>query len=181
MIAAMLLEIFEALADKAGNEAHHAPGVQLFRRDEEVTSVFLLDAGEVKLARPLPEDRELILQHARGPVILAEASLYSECYDCDAICLTACQVRVLPAERFLSLIEESAVLSAAWGAHLARSLEETRIRAEILTLKTARERLEAWFAWRGAQEPPQEKRELLAAELGVSLRTLTRALAQRRG
>ena len=176
MIAAMLLEIFEALADKAGKEAHRDTGARVFSRGEEVKSLFLLDAGEVKLTRPLLEDRELILQRTCGPAVLAEASLHREHYDCDAICLTACRIRSLPASRFLSLVEESAVLSSAWATYLAQSLEEARVRAEILTLKTARARLEAWIAWKGSEMLAQADRAALAAELGVSVGTLRQAL-----
>ena len=183
MIVAMLLEIFEALADKAGKEAHFDPGDCLFTQGQEMTSVFLLDAGEVKLVRALSQskvpNREVILQRVQGPAILAEASLYAERYDCDAFCTSACRIRRLSAARFLSLVEESAVLSSAWAAHLAGSLQEARVRSEILTLKTARERLDAWLAWRGGELPEKEERQLLAAYLGVSLTTLRRELSRR--
>lgn len=179
MIAIMLLEIFDALADKAGKEARHSPGHRLFSHGDEVSRVFLLDAGEVKLSQILSTDRELILQHARGPAILAEASLYAERQDCDAICLSDCRVRSLPLPRFLSLIEENAVLSSAWAAHLARNLMAARLRAEILTLKTAEDRLEAWLGWRNGELPAKADLKALAAELGVTRKTLSRALAQR--
>lgn len=183
MIATMLLEVFEALADKAGKEAHFAPGDHLFREGQEVTSVFLLDWGEVRLARALSQsrtpNREVVLQRVRGPAILAEASLYIEHYDCDAVCLSDCRIRKLSTARFLSLVEESAVLSSAWASHLAGSLQEARLRAEILTLKTARERLDAWLAWHGGELPKKEERQLLAAYLGVSITTLRRELSRR--
>ncbi len=179
MIEGMLLEIFDALADKAGKEAHFGPGDRLFRRGEEVTKAFLLDAGDVKLARLLPDNRELILQSIRGPAVLAEASLYAERYDYDGLCLSECSVRSLPTARFLSLIEESAVLSSAWAAHLALSLEAARARSEILVLKTAEERLEAWLAWRNGKLSGKPNLKLLADDLGLTQKTLARAFARR--
>ena len=179
MIAAMLLEIFEALQNKARTEAQYGRGDRLFTCGEEVSSVFLLDEGEVKLARRLPKGRELTLQRAEGPAILAEASIYAESYDCDAVCLSACRLRSLPVARFLSLIEESAVLSSVWAAHLAQSLQDARVRREILSLKKTGDRLDAWLAWQGGELPPRAARKSLAAELGVTPETLSRELARR--
>ncbi|WP_282609523.1 Crp/Fnr family transcriptional regulator [Pelagibius sp. Alg239-R121] len=180
MIVAMLHEIIGALQDKASNVEDIASGDRLFTRGQKVASVFLLDEGEVTLSRFLPQGRELVLHRARGPTILAEASIYTERYDCDAECLSACRVRNLPVARFLSLIEESAVLSSAWASHLALSLEKARVRREILIFRTVGERLDAWLDWRDGELPPMAAGNEVAMELGVSPETLHRELARRR-
>jgi len=180
MIMIMLTDIFEILCDKGALSLRYDPGTLLFSRRDKVGSLFLLEHGEVKLSRSLITGKELVLHRARAPGIVAEASVYSATYHCDAVCLSHCTIVRLPVSRFLHLIENNTELSRAWSAHLARTLQSTRFRSEILTMKKVSERLDAWFDWHGDKLPPKGRWRQVAAEIGVSPEALYRELARRR-
>ena len=68
----------------------------------------------------------------------------------------------------------------AWALHLANELQATRLRAEILSLRTVAERLDAWIAWNGVGLPPRGTWKTVASEFGTSPEALYRELARRR-
>jgi len=59
-------------------------------------------------------------------------------------------------------------------------LSGTRLRAEILSLKTVRERLDAWFGCNGEALPAKGTRKTVANEIGTSPEALCRELSRRR-
>ena len=67
----------------------------------------------------------------------------------------------------------------AWALHLAHELQATRLRTEILSLRTVAERLDAWMAWNGDGVPPRGTRRAIASEIGTSPEALYRELARR--
>lgn len=76
-------------------------------------------------------------------------------------------------------IAESPQLSEAWAGHLASEVQRARLHAEILSLKTVADRLDAWIAWNGA--PPVKGRgAFVAMEIGITPEALYREMAKRR-
>lgn len=71
------------------------------------------------------------------------------------------------------------ILADAWSAHLARSVQVARMRAEIRNLRTVAERVDAWQG-EGRALPEKGRWQDLAAELGVTREALYRELARRR-
>ena len=67
----------------------------------------------------------------------------------------------------------------AWAAHLAGEVRNARLRAEILTLKTVSERLDAWLADRD-HLPEKGNWKAVAQEIGTSPEALYREIARRR-
>jgi len=180
MIIIMLAEIFDILRDKGDNLDHRDTGALLFARGDDVESFFMLEKGEVKLSRSLKNGKELVLHRARAPDIVAEASIYSLIYHCDAVCLMPCIVRRILISRFLTLIEGNIRLSSIWSAYLARSLQSARYRSEILTMKKVSDRLDAWLDWHSGNLPPRGEWKEIAAEIGVSPEAFYRELAARK-
>ena len=80
--------------------------------------------------------------------------------------------------RFLA---EDPGFAESWTAHLTRELQATRLRAEILSLRTVRERLDAWIGWKGEGLPAKGTWTKVANEIGTSPEALYRELAKRRG
>jgi CRP-like cAMP-binding protein len=64
-------------------------------------------------------------------------------------------------------------------AHLANAVQEARLRAEIRSLRTTAERLDAWLG-EGRALPVKGQWQDLAGELGVTREALYRELAKRR-
>ena len=67
----------------------------------------------------------------------------------------------------------------AWVTHLAGEVRDARLRAEILTLKTVAERLDAWLADSG-RLPEKGGWKAIAREIGTSPEALYREIARRR-
>lgn len=67
-----------------------------------------------------------------------------------------------------------------WSQWLTQSLQAARTRAEILSLKTVQERLEAWFALDPESEKSPSTWKSVANEIGVSPEALYRELARRK-
>ncbi len=176
----MLTEVFDILHRKSETPDRYDTGAMLFARGDVVQSLYLLEYGELKLSRSLASGRELVLHRSRAPGIVAEASIYSTTYHCDAICMSQCTVRKMLISRFLRLIEENKKLPSIWSAHLAHSLQSARYRSEILTMKKVSERLDAWLDWRNGDLPPRGEWKEIAAEIGVSPEALYRELATRK-
>ena len=152
---------------------------KVFARSDQVRSVFILENGAVKLSRMSGDGHELILHHARGKAILAEASVYADRYHCDAICSEDSEIRSLSVHRFKGVLETNSELASMWATHLAHSLQAARFRSEILSLKKVEDRLQAWLSW-NATLPAKGHWKDLAAEIGVSPEALYREIAKRK-
>lgn len=180
MIAIMSAALFDCLAPHAAPEQALAAGQALFHRGDPVEALVLVAAGEVHLVRHGPGGTALVLQRAEAGDVLAEASIWSETHHCDAVAVRPSRVRRLTRRRALDLLGDPPPAAAAYLAHLSEELRRTRLRAEILSLRTVAERLEAWLAWQGNCLPERGTWRHLAAELGVSEAALYRELAKRR-
>lgn len=177
MIAIMLDELAILFADASSRRL--AAGEVLFRVGDVVTVMVLVAQGRVDLERHTAAGAKLVLQCAGPGEVLAEASAHAAAYHCDAVATQASVVRLLPLASFLAQLAADPRLAVAWTAHLARAVQAARTRAEIRTLRTVRERLDAWLATGGGL-PRHGAIQDLAAELGVSREALYRELARRR-
>jgi CRP-like cAMP-binding protein len=73
-----------------------AAGSSVFHVDDPVRHIYVVQTGSVHLLRRQPNGATLILQRAEAGSILAEASLFSACYHCDAVAVTQTGVGRLP-------------------------------------------------------------------------------------
>lgn len=169
-------EFFASLPTRAHKLAS---GDLLFRIDQKVRSVFGVEAGAVHLTRHLKNGSTLILQRASAGMILAEASLYSDRYHCDAVAAVGATLLEVPRREVLARLSSDPEFAAQWSSHLAHQLQQARLQTEIMALKTVSARLDAWVAMRGSA-PSYGKWVGVAAEIGVSPEALYRELAKRR-
>lgn len=155
------------------------PGEALFFAGDPVLQMALITEGRVRLLRRTVEGVDVILQSAGPGDVLAEASAYSAIYHCGAEAAEQSIVRLLPVEAFRKALRDDPTLAEAWAAHLARSVQAARLRAEIRTLRKVSERVDAWLG-EGRALPDKGHWQDLAAELGVTREALYRELARRR-
>ena len=154
-------------------------GEALFFAGDPVLQMALITEGRVRLLRRTVEGVDVILQSAGPGDVLAEASAYSAVYHCGAEAAEQSIVRLLPVEAFRKALRYDPTLTEAWAAHLARSVQAARLRAEIRTLRKVSERVDAWLG-EGRALPDKGHWQDLAAELGVTREALYRELARRR-
>lgn len=154
-------------------------GARLFHGGDPVHNMYLVVEGAVDLTRVTGAGAPVILQRARPGQVLAEASAYSATYHCDAQAITPALVHVIPLLEFRARLTADPALAERWAAHLAHAVQTARFRAEIRTLRTVAERLDAWLG-EGRALPARGSWQDLAAELGVSREALYRELSTRR-
>ena len=180
MIDIMLENLLAVVVSRATRRRALAKDSCLFRQGDEVKSVFIVETGSIELTRFQENGAPLILQRAGPGGVLAEASVYSEIYHCDALAAEACLIHEWERPAFLKLLADSPRHSAFWAAYLAREVQSARYRSEILTRRSVSERFDCWLTWQGGAMPPKGRWKSVAAQIGVSPEALYRELARRR-
>jgi len=168
-------------ARAAASERKLKAGDVLFRRGDKPLGLHQVLAGSVRLARVDRTGHEIVL-HAAGPgETLAEASLFSAQYQCDAIASTNATVRLYPKRELLAAFEENPKAMKALTGTLARLVMALRTRIELRNIRSARDRMRHFLAlnvgpdgrtieWCGTLKD-------LAAEVGLTHEALYRTLA----
>jgi len=154
-------------------------GQSLFHQGDKITSMFLIDSGEVRLIRRHRDGSSVVLQRAKKGSVLAEASLFANAYHCDAIATMATCFKVISRAKIKALFHNNVTFAQAWSSHLADEVRNARFRAEILSLKTVAERLDAWIADKG-DLPLKGTWKIIAQEIRTSTEALYREIALRR-
>lgn len=154
-----------------------ATGETLFRIGDPVRQTFLVLSGEARLIRRDRHGGEVILQRSRGGFI-AEASLDSRAYHCDAISAEPSSLLLFPASAFRNALEEDAKFRKAWQSLLAREVRKLRAQCERLSLHSAADRIAHYIESEGVDGAVTlaQSRKAWAAELGLTHEALYRAL-----
>lgn len=179
MISIMFEDVGPLLTSIPRRELGFEPGQTIFRQGGPVRRMFFVTSGAIHLVRHQMSGAPLILQRAEAGSMLAEASLYSAKYHCDATAVVQASAWTISKLELLDCIARNPDLGMAFIKRLARELQDARFRAEILSMKTVAARLSAWIEWSGRM-PPKGGWVDLAAELSVSPEALYRELARRR-
>lgn len=181
MIEIMFISLFDELNHLDPTERRFDAGANLFHQGDHVSVLHLVVDGEAHLVRHQIDGTVLVLQRAVPGTILAEASLFSDRYHCDSVAVMPTCTRAVPKSAVRMRLAEDLEFAKVWAVHLANELQATRLRAEILSLRTVRERLDAWITWQNGNLPTRGKWKTIASEIGTSVEALYRELAKRRG
>ena len=177
---AVMSGLFSLLLPMAGREVRLEAGTLLFQRGDRVERLYLVRSGHVRLSRFDENGVPAVMQKAGPSGVLAEGSIFSDVYHCDAAALT--EARLCPVSMGVlrqALSAEPAMMEAL-ARHLAQEVQRTRGRVEILSRKTVRDRLDAWLALNGPDLPPRGRLKSAAEEIGVSPEAFYRELSRRR-
>src|SRR6185369_7916876 len=116
-------------------------GDPLFRLGDKTLGLCEVIAGRIRLARIDRSGREIVV-HVAGPgETLAEASLFSPQYHCDAIASTDAIVRIYPKREVLTAFEKNPKAARAFTETLAQQVMSLRTRVEQRNIRSARERV----------------------------------------
>lgn len=156
-------------------------GAALFRRGDKTANLFEVLEGRVRLSRVDQSGREVLLYVAGAGEIVAEASLFSLAYHCDATAATDTVIRAYPKAAVLSAFDADRKAAQAFTAMLARQVMSLRTRIELRNIRSARERLRHWLSVNvgadGRTVTLAGTLKDLAAELGLSHEALYRTLS----
>jgi CRP/FNR family transcriptional regulator, dissimilatory nitrate respiration regulator len=178
MIAIMSDEIQSFFARSRWRERRLEPSGFLFHEGDFVKDIFIVMEGEIQLVRIQPNGLAVVLQRAGPGAVLAEASVFSDRYHCSALARTPARARGVVKREFLETFQEDSQFARAWAGRLAREVQASRLRSEILSLKTVAARLDAWLAWNG-ELPAKGEWNQIASDIGVSPEALYREMARR--
>jgi CRP-like cAMP-binding protein len=180
MIEIMSSDLIERLRQLGRRNRELRAGEFVFRRNDEVRALYLVERGEAHLVRFQDDGSQLVLQRAPAGRILAEASAYSDVYHCDALAIRPTSVTEIELQRFRAAVRADPALAEAWSQALAKEMQAARLRAELLSLKTVAARLDAWLSLHPEGVPGKGEWKTLAAQLGVTPEALYRELARRK-
>ena len=159
-----------------------APGELLFHQSDPATAIYKVEGGRICLIRRTVDDHLVVLHTAHGGEFLAEASLFSEAYHCDAVALVASRVRSYSKVKLLAEFRTDPGLAEAFMARLARQVQDLRARLELRNVRSARERLLQYLWLRlgpnGRTVSVEGQYQDIAAEIGLTREALYRALAR---
>ena len=157
-------------------------GQTLFRFGDRTVGLYEVLNGKVRLVRVDRSGREAVLQAASAGDTLAEASLFSPTYHCEAIATTAAVVRLYPKAVVLAELAGNPKLARAFAAMLAQQVMTLRTRLERRNIHSARDRVRHFLALNvGADGRTVALRgtlKELAADLGLTHEALYRTLAR---
>lgn len=164
---------------KNAKTTHLKKGNTLFRTGDKVARMYLVEIGKIDLVRHSNIGIRMILHSAIKNDVLAEASAYSDIYHCDGVASLDTKLLHISVDSFLKQLKLNDNFSSAWAAKLAHALQQSRMNAEIRTLRTVKARVDAWLE-NNHTLPEKGHWQDLAETLGVTREALYRELAKRR-
>ena len=159
-----------------------AAGDRLFQTGDPAVAIYRVERGRLRLIRRTPDDHLVVLHTARAGEFLAEASLFSDAYHCDAVAVVSSRVRAYPKAPLLAALRTDLGLADAFIARLAHQVQDLRARLELRNIRSARQRVLQYLRLRAEADrrtvaidgPYQD----IAAEIGLTREALYRTLAR---
>jgi CRP/FNR family transcriptional regulator, dissimilatory nitrate respiration regulator len=156
-------------------------GQTLFRQGNRAAGLYEIVGGKVRLARVDQSGREAVLHLAAAGDTIAEASLFSPTYHCDAIASSDALVRLYPKAAVLAEFVRDPKAAQAFMAMLARQVMSLRTRLEQRNIHSARDRVRHYLAVNAGADGktvalPGTVKDL-AGELGLTHEALYRTLS----
>lgn len=156
-------------------------GEPLFHLGDKTSGLYEVIAGRVRLTRVDRSGRETVLYIAGPGETIAEASLFSPVYHCDAAAGSDAVVRLYPKPAVLAAFAKDRKAAQAFSATLARQVMSLRTRLAQRDIRSARERVRTFLALNsgpdGRTVALRGTVKDLAAELGLTHEALYRTLA----
>lgn len=165
-----------ALMALAGRSAVEAGDV-LFRIGDAPRNLLYVTTGEIQLVRDGRDGKAIVLQRSRGGFV-AEASIDSPAYHCDAVASTAAEVILFPIGDFRTALDADSRFHRAWSNNLARVVRTLRAQCERLSLKSVAERVIHYLESEGEDGSIvlTQSRKAWATEMGLTHEALYRTL-----
>jgi len=156
-----------------------AKGELLFPQGKKPNRMFYVDSGEVVLQRLGTQGENIVLQRARQ-CFVAEASLQSSNYHCDAVVTVSGDLVAVPIEPIRLALLADPAFAMRWMGMLNKELKRLRAQCERLSLKGVRDRLMHLIESEGqcGRLPLGAGLKSMALELGVSHEALYRTVAE---
>jgi CRP-like cAMP-binding protein len=133
----MQIDPFTQLPASAIKILDTAVGDILFRQGQKTHGLFTVVTGQVTMQRSGASGDILTLHQAFAGDWLAEASVFSDEYHCDAVCVAGGQVRHIAKQAVLDHIGANPQFAIAFTRVLARQVQSYRFLSEITAIRSA--------------------------------------------
>lgn len=143
-------------------------------------TLHVVRSGILRLVRYQSDGKAAVLQRAVSGDLLAEATVFSSGYHCDGVAMTASETHSYAVADIRRLLDTDIGFCRAWATAVSHQLQAARKRAELASLRTVGERLDAWLAWSEGGMPSKGGWKAVAEEIGVSPEALYREISVRR-
>jgi len=157
-------------------------GATLFRRGDRVASMYVVEAGRIALSRTLENGSVLPLASYEEGQLVAEASLFSPIYHCDAVAPAAARLWRVAKPALLQGLRAEPDALLALLAQQAQAIQGLRTAAELRNLRPLSARVLAWLELqrtdRAGWVSPPGSWKATAQMLGASHEALYRCLAE---
>lgn len=160
-------------------QSHCVKGDLLFERGKKPERMFYVASGEVVLQRPGSHGENVVLQRARQGFV-AEASLQSARYHCDAVVTASGDLVGIPIEPIKQALLIDSAFAMRWIGMLNQELVRLRLQCERLSIKGVKDRLLHLIETEGQDGtlPLGVGLKSMASELGVTHEALYRTVAE---
>lgn len=157
-------------------------GQMLFRIGSRSAGAYEVVSGKVRLVRVDSAGREAILYVATAGEMVAEASLFSPTYHCDAVASVHSVVRRYPKGALLAEFRRNPQAAEAFMTVVAHQVMSLRTRLQLSGIRSARERVRAYLTLNVGADGrtislPGTLKEM-AGYLGLTHEALYRTLAE---
>ena len=158
-----------------------APEEVLFHEGTEASKVYFVIDGEIRAERYLPDGRSIVFYRARAGTALSEEILHLPMHLYSAVATVESKVRSISKAEMLSKIKEDPNFASLVITCLSQRYSESLMYRELLSIKSAEERILTWLYWQlGPGETQVDlsgRMGALADELNLTRETVYRALA----
>ena len=137
----MLPAPFDSLDDRFKTAAPFERGDHVFRQGDESRGVFFVASGRVCLTRVTESGAPVTVHIAGAGEMFAEASLYSDVYHCDAVCVAPARLICVAHHAILARQKQDAAFSEALARRLAGQVQDYRQLLTLHAVKSASERV----------------------------------------
>lgn len=153
-------------------------GERLFVQGHTPVRMFYAVGGEVVLQRLGIQGENVVLQRVRQGFV-AEASLQSPSYHCEAVMTSAGELIALPIDAVRQALLDDSAFAIRWITMLNQELKRLRAQCERLFLMSVKDRVLHLIETEGEGGSLRIKASLksIAAEIGVTHEALYRTLA----
>jgi CRP-like cAMP-binding protein len=162
----------------AGVEKHFTKGDFLFRQNETVNTFYIVLKGRVKLTRNTIDGNPVVLNVATANETIAEASLFSDNYHCNAIVDCTSTLYVLSKKHLMEFLTKDASLTLQIMELFSLQIRALRKLLEIKNIRSANERVYRYFEFNATNNQVILNISLkdIAYKLGLAHETFYRSI-----
>ncbi|MDH3494326.1 MAG: Crp/Fnr family transcriptional regulator, partial [Acidobacteriota bacterium] len=117
----------------------------VFVQGAAVEGIFGVEEGKIRLERYTLDGNTTGIHHAKAKESFAEASLFSDFYDCHAVALKPSRLVLFPKEKVLDTLRCKPDLAIAYIRLLSFHVKSLRSNLELRGIRSARGRILSYF------------------------------------